>query len=53
MVKILSLTPAPTSDVPFTVGRELGVGAGMDLISPALSANVLRLGSGSPTAGAN
>lgn len=43
------LTPAPTSDVPFTGGLELGVGAAMDLGSPALSANVFRFGSGSLT----
>lgn len=36
---------APIRDVPFTVGR--GVGAAIDLGSPALSANVLRFGSGS------
>lgn len=35
----------PTRDWPFTTGRE--VGAAMDLGSPALSANVLRFGSGS------
>lgn len=42
-----ALTPAPTSDVPFTGGRILGVAAVMGLDSPALSAKVLRLGSGS------
>lgn len=41
--------PAPTSDVPFTAGLALVVGAAMDLVptSPALSANVFRFGSGS------
>ena len=43
------LTPALARVVVFTGGRELGVGATMDLVSPALSANVLRLGSGSLT----
>lgn len=47
--EIKILTPAPTREVPFTTGRELGVGAAMDLGSPALSASVFRLGSGSPT----
>jgi hypothetical protein len=41
------LTPAPTREVVLTRARELGVGAAMDLISPALSTKVLRLGSGS------
>ena len=44
------LTPAPTSDVPFTVGLELGVGR--DLGSAARSTNVLRFGSGSATTSA-
>lgn len=39
--------PAPTSDVPFTAGLALGVGAAMDRTSPALSASVFRFGSGS------
>lgn len=43
----LLLTPAPTSDVPFTAGLALGVGAAMDRTSPALSASVFRFGSGS------
>jgi len=47
--EIIKLTAAPTREVPFTTGRELGVGAAMDLGSPALSAIVFRLGSGSPT----
>jgi hypothetical protein len=41
------LRAAPTRDVPFTTGRD--VGAAIDLGSPALSANVLRFGSGSPS----
>lgn len=41
------LTPAPTRDVPFTAGRALGVGATVDLGSPALSASVFLFGSGS------
>ena len=47
------LTLAPTREVPFTAGRGIpwegaGAGAGIiDLDSPALSASVLRLGSGS------
>ena len=43
------LTPAPTREVVLTRARELDRGAAMDLVSPALSANVLRLGSGSFT----
>ena len=43
------LTPAAAREVPLTIERELGVGAAMDLVSPALSARVLRLGSGSFT----
>jgi hypothetical protein len=42
------LRAAPMSDVPFTVGR--GSDTAVDLVSPALSANVLRFGSGSPSA---
>lgn len=41
---IHKLTPAPTSDVPLTIDRELDVAAAMDLGSPALSAKVFRLG---------
>jgi hypothetical protein len=41
------LTAAPTSDVPFTAGREFVGWAEKEFGSPALSANVLRLGSGS------
>lgn len=43
------LTPAAAREVPLTIERELGVGAAMDLVSPALSTRVLRLGSGSFT----
>jgi len=43
------LTPALTREVVFMGARELGVGATMDLVSPALSAKVMRLGSGSLT----
>jgi hypothetical protein len=43
------LTPAPTREVVLTTARELAVGAAMDLDSPALSAKVLRFGSGSLT----
>ena len=50
MIYILGkLTPAQTIEVPLTRVRELGVAATMDLVSPALSTNVLRLGSGSFT----
>lgn len=42
------LRAAPMRDVPFTTGRD--VAAAMDLGSPALSANVFRFGSGSPSA---
>ena len=42
-----TLTTAPTIEVPFTTDRGAGVAVAMDLGSPALSANVLRLGSGS------
>lgn len=38
---------APTREVAFTCDLELGVGAAMDLGSPALSTSVFRLGSGS------
>jgi hypothetical protein len=49
MVIFRELTPAPTRVVVLTTARELGVGAAMDLVSPALSTKVLRLGSGSLT----
>lgn len=41
------LTLAPTREVAFTCDLELGVGAAMDLGSPALSTSVFRFGSGS------
>lgn len=44
------LLTAPTRDVPLTIGLTLEVVAAIDLGSPALSANVLRFGSGSATA---
>jgi hypothetical protein len=43
------LTTAPANEVPLTVNRVLDVAAALDFPtgSPALSANVLRFGSGS------
>ena len=51
MLCVGGLTPAPTRDVglTWTIARELEGGA-MDLDSPALSAKVFRLGSGSNSA---
>jgi hypothetical protein len=49
MIISRGLTPAPAREVPLTGAREDGVGAVMDLVSPALSTKVLRLGSGSLT----
>ncbi len=43
----IQLTPAPTKDVPLIAGLALGVGAAMDLVSPPLSTNDFRFGSGS------
>ena len=41
------LTAAPTSVVPFTIGRDHAEAAAMEFGSPALSTNVFRLDSGS------
>jgi hypothetical protein len=44
----LRVVHTPVNEVPFTVGRDTeGVRASPDIGSPALSAKVLRLGSGS------